>query len=532
MNAFAALLDRLERSPRADVRARLLAAYFTQAPRGDRAVAVGLMTGAIRFKFASRQLITELAGERLDPQLYDLSQEMVGDARETVALMWPTTAGANRPPTLTDIAETLVDTPAAGTGDDSNTTHIRTHLARWLDALDANARRVLLTLATGRLSPTVRPTELRDALARMSGRALTDIEAIWHGIAPPYTDLFCWLDGGAARPPSAPHAPFRSLTPVRALTDTDRASLDLATHLVEPLWDGVRVLAVSDGETQRLYTHRGDDISHAFADLCAAMTFEGAIDGVLQLRDPGGALAPKSALRQRINRTSVTKKQRDEQRPLLRAVDVLRRGRDDLQAKSLRDRRTALAEMLAQMTGDMFLTSPQLSAATGGADWASVEALRSAPNAGARGVVLKAWDAPYGADPWLAWSRAPEVRHMALLYVQRATTADALACTVGVWRASADGDELIPIGVVEVHGDARPIITAFARANTVDRFGPVTQVSADADTHLTLTIAFDGLAPAARKKAKAELRAPRLVRIDEDSALDAVSRLEDLTTTG
>jgi len=518
MNTFAALLDRLERTPRDDVRARLLASYFKQTPAADRGVALGLLTGAVNFKFAPRGLIGELAAERLDPVLYDLSQELVGDARETVALMWPATPGANRPPTLADIAEALCETP------DAEANHA--HLPRWLAALDANARRVLLTLVTGRISPAISPRLLRDALAQMSGRALTDIEAIWHAVAPPYDTLFAWLDGDGPSPAPATEAPFHALASVRQLTDDDRAGLDLSDFAVEPLWDGVRVLAVTEGETRRLYTHTGDDISHAFPDLIAAMTFEGAVDGVLQLRDAAGSLLPKSTLRQRINRTSVTKKILSEQRPLLRMVDALRHGHTDVRGENLHDRRAALTHMMADMASDLFTASIEPSPTT----WTAIDTLRSAPPTGARGVVLKAWDARYGVTPWLVWARERDVRDMVLLYVERAATPDALACTVGVWRTGDDGDELVPIGTVDAHGEARQAIAAFARANAADRFGPVTQVTADADTHVVVTVAFEGLVAAPRKKAKAQLRAPQLVRINDTGTLDAISRLEELAT--
>ncbi len=93
MNRFAALLDRLGYEPSRLGKLRLMTDYFRQAGDPDRGFALAALTGALNFRHAKPALIRTLIYERVDPVLFDLSYDFVGDLSETVALLWPTDAG-------------------------------------------------------------------------------------------------------------------------------------------------------------------------------------------------------------------------------------------------------------------------------------------------------------------------------------------------------------------------------------------------------------------------------------------------------
>jgi DNA ligase-1 len=63
-----------------------------------------------------------LVEERVDPVLFRLSYDYVGDLSETVSLIWPGPDGADatltdsQPPTLTQVVALLSDTPRAQMG--------------------------------------------------------------------------------------------------------------------------------------------------------------------------------------------------------------------------------------------------------------------------------------------------------------------------------------------------------------------------------------------------------------------------------
>src|SRR6202012_3166483 len=92
---------------------------------------------------------------------------------------------------LSEIVETL---RLAGRAD------VGGHLAGWLDRLDATGRWALLKLVTGALRIGVSARLAKTALAEWAGVKVEEIEEVWHGVAPPYTSLFAWLDGKAPRP--------------------------------------------------------------------------------------------------------------------------------------------------------------------------------------------------------------------------------------------------------------------------------------------------------------------------------------------
>ena len=53
---------------------------------------------------------------------------------------------------------------------------------------------------TGALRVGVSARLAKTALAEWSGVPLADIEEVWHGLAPPYEELFAWLSGQGPRP--------------------------------------------------------------------------------------------------------------------------------------------------------------------------------------------------------------------------------------------------------------------------------------------------------------------------------------------
>ena len=208
MNRFAALLDRVLFEQRRNGKLRILADYFRDTPDPERGWALAAMTDALSFRHAKPGLIRQLVEERVDPHLFRLSYDYVGDLSETAALIWPAPnrargyRGAGQeavdPPTLSEVVERL-DTAAKA--------ELPSILVRWLDGLDEIGRYALLKLITGNLRIGVSARLAKTALAQMANDAragteaapldVADIEEVWHGLVPPYADLFAWLEGHA-----------------------------------------------------------------------------------------------------------------------------------------------------------------------------------------------------------------------------------------------------------------------------------------------------------------------------------------------
>src|SRR3954453_23594345 len=271
MNRFAELLDRLAYEPGRNNKLRLITAYLRDTTDPDRGYALAALTGALSFKHAKPALIRDLIMSRTDPVLFALSHDYVGDFSETVALMWPKPAIASHnnppPPTLGEVGTTLRTL---------GKTELPAQLTRWLDELDETGRWALLKLVTGGMRIGISARLAKTAAAALGGKDAHDVELLWPGLAPPYLDLFAWLEGRPEKPVNRDPAPFRPVMLAHAIEDTDFASLDPAEFMAEWKWDGIRVQAVSGRDQNgnivaRLYSRTGEDITKSFPDLLPSL---------------------------------------------------------------------------------------------------------------------------------------------------------------------------------------------------------------------------------------------------------------------
>lgn len=147
-------------------------------------------------------------------------------------------------------------------------------------------------------------------------------------------------------------------TPV---ADGDLDGLDPADYAAEWKWDGIRVQLSRAGETRKLYSRSGDDISGAFPDVLDAIDFEGVMDGELLI---GGTARSNnltrtfSDLQQRLNRKTVTAKMQDDYPAFIRAYDLLFDGESDIRAQTYLERRGRLSDIIEHAPHDRFDLSP------------------------------------------------------------------------------------------------------------------------------------------------------------------------------
>ncbi len=534
MQAFAALLERLVLTPSRNAKLALICDYLRHTPDPSRGWALAAITGDLDIPSVKPAALRELVAGRVDPVLFGLSYDYVGDLAETISLIWPARPGANRSPDLNEVVETLLDsTRAQGLK----------LVEGWLDALDATGRWALLKLVTGGMRVGVSARLARQAAADFGKVDVAGIEELWHGMAPPYLDLFAWLEGRAPKPVSSALAPFRP--PMLAhplLSKSERSDPDaLDPERITPgqfaaewKWDGVRVQLVADQGVARLYTRNGDDISKAFPDLVEAAKFTAAIDGELLVRDPDGGVAPFNELQQRLNRKTVSAKQVADRPAMLRAYDLLVDNGEDLRPLPFADRRKRLERFVVTLDSDDIDLSPLVPFA----DAATLEDLRRhPPTREIEGLMLKRWDAPYlagrPAGLWYKWKRDPHLIDAVLMYAQRGhgkRSSFYSDFTFGVWRATAEGDELAPVGKAYFGFTDEELVQLdkYVRDHTLDRFGPVRSVTANKEEGLVLEVAFEGLQRSPRHKSGVAMRFPRIHRIRWDKPSRDADRMETL----
>ncbi len=272
MKAFAELLDRLAYTPSRNDKLRLLADYFAATPDPDRGWALAALTDGLFFRLPLRRILGELIEPRVDPVLFGLSRDYVGDTAETIALIWPQGDTKSEAPRLDAIVQRLQAAAPA---------EVPALLSHWLDGLDATGRWALLKLLTGALRVGVSARLAKTALAEWSGMPLAEIEEVWHGLRPPYEELFAWLSGKGARPDAGTMPTFRPLMLSHQIEDKELASIDPRDFVAEWKWDGIRVQAVNRGGEKRLFSRTGDDISGAFPDAVEGIPPGVVLDGEL-----------------------------------------------------------------------------------------------------------------------------------------------------------------------------------------------------------------------------------------------------------
>jgi DNA ligase-1 len=550
MNRFAALLNRLAYEPSRNNKLRLITDYLRTTPDPERGYALAALTGALSFQHAKPGVIRALITERTDPVLFGLSYDYVGDLSETVALMWPAPQGRQAAPVAG-----LVSVPDADQRAPSLSAVIQTlsilgkaqlpaQLARWLDALDETGRWALLKLVTGALRIGVSARLAKTAAAALGGRDPNEIEILWPGLSPPYLELFDWLEGRAEQPVSRDAVPFRPAMLAHALEDGALAALDPVDFMAEWKWDGIRVQAVAREDNgnrmARLYSRTGEDISRSFPDLAEALRFSGSIDGEL-LIVRSGLVQPFGILQQRLNRKAVTPKLLLDFPAHLRAYDLLFEGEADLRDLPFVERRMRLAALVHRLGDPRIDMSPLVAFDS----WETLAAARADPaaaGAGAdaeavEGVMLKRRDSAYVPGRpkglWWKWKRDPMTVDAVLMYAQRGhgkRSSYYSDYTFGVWANGESGDELVPVGKAYFGFTDEELlqIDRFVRRNTIERFGPVREVSHDPDQGLVFEVAFEGLQRSSRHKSGLAMRFPRISRLRWDKPPREADRLETL----
>ena len=533
MRAFSQLLDDLVYTRSRNTKLRLIGDYLRETPDPDRGFGLAALTGTLDIPAVKGAAIRAIAEQRVDPVLLYMSRDYVGDMAETVSLLWPKPQG--EPPEVDDATISIteaIDRLRAASRIDAP--HV---LARMLDHLDASGRFALLKLATGALRVGISARLAKQALADAFGLEVEAVEEVWHGLRPPFAELFDWAEGRAEQPTARDVPVFRPFMLAHPLEEA-RVSLD--GYAAEWKWDGIRVQLVHAGGQTRIYSRTGDDISQSFPDVAQAFATPGVLDGELLVRGEaqgmadvhGGAAASFNALQQRLGRKTVSQKMLRQFPAFVRLYDILFDGTEDLRELPWTDRRARLESFATSLDPERFDVSQLIDAR----DFDALEELRmNARDASIEGIMLKRRDSPYvggrRAGLWYKWKRDPLTADCVLMYAQRGSgkrSSYYSDYTFGCWT---EEDELLPVGKAYFGFTDEELkwLDRWVRGHTVERFGPVREV----EKALVLEVAFDSIHKSTRHKSGLAMRFPRISRIRTDKPApeaDTIAALQSLVT--
>ena len=548
MNRFASLLETLILTPSRNAKISAMAQYFQDTPDPDRGYALAAITRDLTLANLKPAGLRALVADRVDPDLFAMSYDYVGDMAETISLIWPEADSADvETSPLPGVASFIADVEA------TPKSALDAYIAHQLDNASANERWAMIKLATGGLRVGVSARLAKTALAQYGGQDLAEIEKIWHGLDIPYAGLFAWLDGSGDKPQIAAGNIFHPMmlsNPIDADRDFNR--LEAADYDAEWKWDGIRVQLVFGADTNsdaadspapgRMFSRTGDDISAAFPDVTTSLRGQAVLDGELLIGAPqdhgpetdrGDHILfdaqPFNHLQQRLNRKKAAKTQLRDLPAFVRVYDMLFDGGADIRDLPLVTRRDRLARFLQQHDNPRLDLSETLSFDS----WQALAALRDTGTDmfGHEGLMIKQKDSLYIAGrpkgPWFKWKRDPRVIDTVMMYAQRGhgrRSSFYSDFTFGIWK----GNEILPVGKAYSGFTDEELreLDKWVRAHTTNRFGPVREV----EKTLVVELAFDSVHDSPRHKSGVALRFPRINRIRWDKPAGEADTLDSVRT--
>ncbi|MBF9033865.1 ATP-dependent DNA ligase [Rhodobacterales bacterium HKCCE2091] len=521
MRRFAALFARIDESTKTNAKVEALAEYLAEAPPEDRLWTVALFTGRRPKRVVTATRLREWAAgiAGLPDWLFEECYHVVGDLAETISLVLPEpTEQSDR-----SLSEWIAEVKAlSGLDEDDRRAAV---VAAW-DGLDTQQRFLYNKLLTGGFRVGVSAKLMTRALARSTGQ---DEAALTHKLMGSWTpETTTWdrliEDEDPAADLSRPY-PFYLAHQV-----DDPAELgDPAEWHAERKWDGIRGQVILRGGDHHVWSRGEELMTDRFPELAQLRDFlpEGTvIDGeILAFADE----TPLSfnALQKRIGLKKVSAKAMRDSPVAFMAYDLLESGGQDIRQTPFADRRAALAALLqAVPPGIPLRLSPEVPFDS----WPALAEVRErSRDHNVEGLMIKRRDSPYLAGrkrgDWWKWKVDPLTIDAVMIYAQSGHGRRAnlfTDYTFAVWN----GDELTPFtkaysGLTDAEFRE---ITAWVRRNTLQKFGPVRQVT---PTHV-FEIAFEGIQPSNRHKSGVALRFPRMLRWRKDKPASEANTLDDL----
>ena len=519
MQTFVELLDGLSFTYSNNKKVELLKNFFINTPDPERGYALGIIAGTIKLPGFKRSIVKELITEKIDPWLFELSYDYVGDMSETVALLWinSPTNQAVRKPLLSEIVKNLALLPK---------TEVKHYLKELLNQFNAIERWALLKLGSSSLRIGVSSRFIKQALAQFGHRDIQEIEHIWHGLQPPYLELFSWLEDKEPKPNISNNLFFHPVMLAHPLDDKDLPKIQPELFAIERKIDGIRVQFSHTLTGNALFSRTGDEISASFPEfLQLNLDNPVVLDGELVIKKDS-IVGSFNNLQQRLNRKVPPKKLIQELPAHIILYDILFLDNHDLRALSFVERRELLLQWYLAHVQQSFSLSELLLFNKPQDLIPLKEEVLSSQDIAIEGLMIKRKDSPYLAGrpsgQWYKWKRDPYLVDAVLMYAQRGhgkRSSFYSDYTFGLWREN----ELLPIGKAYFGftDEELKALDKWIRNHTLNRFGPVREV----EKTLVFEVAFDAVNASLRHKSGYALRFPRINRIRWDKLAEEADQL-------
>ena len=519
MNEFAKLLEDLIFSPSRKKKISLIVNYFKNTFDTEKGYALSILTSNFKFLKIRNIDLKKMVYSRIDRELFDLSYDYVGDTAETISLIWrkSKTIKKKKLPSLTYFVKNT---------EKLNRNQLISYIIDILDSADVTERWAFIKILSGGLRVGVSNKLVKIALAEYGEKKVELIEKIWHGLEPPYIQLFNWLDNKSKQPAIDVLSTFHPMMLSHPIDENkDFIKMNSSDFCAEWKWDGIRVQIIIAKNKTVIFSRNGDNITNSFPDLKYKSNFDVVIDGELLV---GENCTPTTFnnLQQRLNRKKVTKNHMDMFPAFLKAYDILFIDNVDLRDENFMKRRNVLEKWIDSNNQEKI----EISSLINFKDWKELKKIKQS---GIKrfsyyeGLMLKLKESKYlSGRPrgfWFKWKRDPNFLDAVLMYAQRGhgkRSSYYSDFTFGVWN----GKDLVPVGKAYTGFTNEELdqLDKFVRKNTLKKFGPVRET----EKKIVFEIAFDSISVSKRHKSGIALRFPRINKIRWDKPVSEVENLE------
>ena len=525
MRRFAQLFESLDTTTSTRAKTDAMHAYFLAAEPADAAWAVYVLIGR-RVKRSVgpallRMWLTEEAN--LPAWLIDETYGSIGDLAETIALLIPTADSADPRAADLSLAQWFNERILPLTG--LSAADQRLQVVGWWHTLPYRECFLVNKMLTGALRVGVSRSLVTRALAETLEQPRVQIERALIGAWTPGAEFWGALARNEGNLHVAQPYPFFLASPLEG--SPERLG-ERADWLAEWKWDGIRGQIVRRAGGCVLWSRGEEILTERFpeiVDSSAALPDGTVIDGEV-VAGRGDTILPFAHLQQRIGRSKLTAKILKDIPARFIAYDLLEWAGVDWRPRALRERRAQLEILLPHSAASAL----GLSAIVPPATWDGLSASRGeARSRGVEGLMLKAWNSPYGVGrtrgAWWKWKVKPFVFDGVLLYAAPGHGRRSnlyTDYTFGVW----DGTALVPVAKAYsglTDAEIRDL-DRWIRTHTQERFGIVRSV----EPRHVFELAYEGIASSARHKSGIALRFPRILRWRTDKPAAEADTLSNL----
>ena len=528
MKRFAELIKTLDGTNKTNRKVDALAAYFNEASDKDKVWTIALLSHRRPPRPVNTTLMRNWAAEwaAIPYWLFEESYHIVGDLAETIALIVPT-AQTTSSKTLTAYLEEIIALKPKPEEEK------KSYLIENWNQMDYYQRFVFNKLITGGFRIGVSQKLMTRALSRATGID-EDILAYrlmgnWDPARISYQQLV--EEENEADFLSKPYPFYLAY----ALEGPPEDLGCVKDWYMEHKWDGIRAQLIVRNRQIFIWSRGEELVTDKYPELHQLIDYlpDGTVlDGEL-LPYPNGEIGTFNEMQTRIGRKNVSKALMEKIPIIIKAYDLLEFEGQDIRNLIYSKRREHLELILEPLLGNSLpiAISPTLQFNS----WEDVALERErSRELRSEGLMLKRGDSPYEVGRkkgnWWKWKVDPLTIDAVLTYAMRGHGRRSnlfTDYTFALWDTNEDGKRELVTFAKAYSGltDAEfRKIDSWIKKNTVERFGPVRQVT----PHHVFEIAFEGIALSKRHKSGVATRFPRMRRWRQDKPIEEANTLEDL----